>query len=66
VLFILARAFRAGGDAARARGAQAALDHQTDTAKKVSVSDEAVADPASERARRVRRQFERNEDDARP
>jgi hypothetical protein len=61
-LFFLARAFRAGGDAARAKSAKAALDHQTETASQTRQSDDAVADPASPRARRVRKQFERKED----
>jgi hypothetical protein len=65
LLLFLARVFRAGGDAERARSAKAAHDHQQDTAAKVSQSDEALDDPRSDRARRVRRRFERD-DDARP
>ena len=61
VLFAIARIFRAGGDAARAKSAQAAHDHQTKTATEVSKSDEAVADPLSDRARRVRGQFQRHD-----
>ena len=60
-LFVFARIFRAGGDAARAKSAKAAHDHQTKTATEVSTSDEALADPRSDRARRVRRQFERHD-----
>ncbi|HEY7610400.1 MAG TPA: hypothetical protein VIF14_14290 [Alphaproteobacteria bacterium] len=58
--FFLARVFKAGGDAARAKSAQAALDHQTETGTHVRQSDEAIGDPSSPRARRVRRQFERD------
>ncbi len=64
-LFFLARVFKAGGDAERAKSAKAALEHQTDTATQVRQSDEALADPSSPRARRVRRQFERDDGDAR-
>lgn len=59
-LFFLARVFKAGGEAERAKSAKAALDHQTNTANQVRRSDETVADPSSSRARRVRRQFERD------
>jgi hypothetical protein len=61
-LFFLARVFKAGGDAERLRSAKAALDHQTNTASQVRTSDEAAADPASPRARRMRRQFQRDDD----
>ncbi len=61
-LFFLARVFKAGRDTERAKSAKAALQHQSDTANQVRHSDEAVADPSSARARRVRAQFQRNED----
>lgn len=60
LLFFLARVFRAGRDAERAAAAKAAHDHQQKTATQVSQSDEALADPRSDRARRVRRRFERD------
>lgn len=59
VLVFLARVFRAGRDAERAASAKAALDHQSKTATEVSRSDAAVSDPASARAQRVRKRFER-------
>jgi hypothetical protein len=62
-LIFLARVFQAGGEAQRAKSAQAALDHDRNTASQVRQSDESMADPSTPRARRVRRQFER---DARP
>ncbi len=55
----LARVFRAGRDAERAANAKAALDHQSKTATEVSRSDAAVSDPASVRAQRIRKRFER-------
>lgn len=55
----LARVFRAGRDAERAKSAKAALDHQSKTATEVRRSDEAVSDPASARAQRIRKRFER-------
>ena len=61
-LFFLARVFRAGRDAERAKSAKAALDHQSKTATEVSRSDEAVSDPASARAQRLRKRFERDAD----
>jgi hypothetical protein len=61
VLFLLARVFRAGGDAERAKSAKAALDHQSKTATEVSRSDAAVSDPASQRAQRIRKQFQRED-----
>jgi hypothetical protein len=61
LLFFLLRVFKAGGDAARARSAKAALDHQTETANDVRKSDEAMVDPSSSRAQRVRRKFERHD-----
>jgi len=60
ILFFVARVFKAGGDAARAKSAKAALDHQSKTATQVSRSDDAVADPSSPRAQRLRRRFERD------
>ena len=59
VLVFLAHVFRAGRDAERAASAKAALDHQSKTATEVSRSDAAVSDPASARAQRVRKRFER-------
>jgi hypothetical protein len=59
-LFFLARVFRAGGDAERAQSAKTALDHQSRTATDVSKSDAAVSDPASARAQRIRKRFERD------
>ena len=59
-LFFLARVFRAGGDAERANSAKTALDHQSRTATEVSKSDAAVSDPASARAQRIRKRFERD------
>jgi len=59
--FVLARVFRAGAAGEQAKTAEAALRHQSDTAAKVSQSDEAMADPAAARARRVRQQFERED-----
>ncbi|MGH7004194.1 MAG: hypothetical protein ACREIP_09625 [Alphaproteobacteria bacterium] len=61
LLLFLARVFRAGRDAETARGSEAAHRHQVKTATQTSRSDEAMADPHSERARRVRRQFERED-----
>jgi hypothetical protein len=58
-LFFLARVFRAGGDAERAKSAKTALDHQSRTANQVSDADAAVSDPASARAQRIRKRFER-------
>ena len=60
-LFFLARVFRAGGDAERAKSAKAALDHQAKTANQVSRSDAALADPSAARAQRVRKRFERQD-----
>lgn len=59
ILFI-AHAFRAGRNAERAASAKAAFDHQSKTATEVSRSDAAVADPASARAQRIRKRFERD------
>lgn len=59
--FVLARAFRAGAAGEKAKTAEAALRHQSDTAAKVSRSDEAIADPDDARGRRVRKQFERED-----
>lgn len=61
VLVFVWRAFKAGRAAERAKSAQAALEHQVSTAKQVSRSDDAVADPRSERARRVRKLFQRKD-----
>jgi hypothetical protein len=61
LVFVARRLVRAGGDAARADAAEAAHEHQTRTASQVRDSDEALADPASRRARRVRRLFERDD-----
>jgi hypothetical protein len=58
---VLFRIFRAGAASEQAKSTAAALAHQTATAQQVSKSDEAMADPAAERARRVRRQFERDD-----
>jgi hypothetical protein len=55
----LARVFRAGRESERATNAKAALDHQSKTATEVSRSDAAVSDPASARAQRIRKRFER-------
>ncbi len=60
-LFFVARAFKAGREAERAKSARAALEHQSKTASKVSQSDEAVADPASPRAQRIRKLFQRRD-----
>jgi hypothetical protein len=60
-IFFLARVFRAGGDAERAKSAQAALDHQSNTATAVSRSDAALADPSADRAARVRKRFQRQD-----
>ena len=58
-LLLLARVFRAGREAERAAAAEAALRHQSKTATDVSRSDAAVSDPASARAQRIRKRFER-------
>ncbi len=58
-LLLLARIFRAGRDAARADAADAALRHKSRTEDEVRKSDDAISDPESARARRIRRQFER-------
>jgi len=62
LVFFLARVFKAGRDAERAKSAKAALDHQSSTANQVRQSDEAVGDPSSSRAQRIRRRFERDSD----
>jgi len=61
LLFFLARAFRAGGDAERARSAEAARDHERQTETQTRKADDAIADPGSARARRVRRMFQRTD-----
>ena len=58
-LFI-ARLIKAGADAERAKSAKAAHDHQTATAEKVGRSDDAMADPKSPHAKKVREQFSRD------
>lgn len=50
---------RQGRTEAERDAAAGALKHQTETAEKVSRSDEAVADPRNPRAARVRKLFER-------
>lgn len=60
-LLFLAKVFRAGGDAERAKSAKAALDHVQKTGEQVTKSDDAVADPRSERAKYVRQKFERED-----
>jgi len=55
--FWLAR--RSGAEEAKREAAEGALKHTTETADKVSKSDEAVADSRNPRAARVRRMFER-------
>lgn len=52
---------REGAEAERRRHQDAAIEHERKSAKQVEDSDESVADPDGERARRVRRQFERND-----
>lgn len=59
-IVFLARVFRAGRDSERAASAKAALDHQSKTATEVSRSDAAVSAPASTRAQRIRKRFERD------
>lgn len=59
-LFVL-RLIKAGRDAERAKTTKAAHDHQVDTGKQVSKSDEVLADPKSPRAQRVRDRFSRDE-----
>lgn len=61
VLLFLARVFKAGADAEKAKTTKAALDHQVKTSEQVSQSDEALSDPQSDRARRVRDRFGRDE-----
>lgn len=61
VLLFLAKVFRAGRDAERAKSTKAALDHVQKTGEQVTKSDEAVADPRSERAKYVRQKFERED-----
>lgn len=52
---------REGAEAEKARQREAVLQHERATSDQVRKSDEALADPASDRARRVRRQFERDD-----
>lgn len=52
---------REGAAAERVKSLEAARNHETKTSDQVRKSDEAVANPASDRARRVRRQFERDD-----
>lgn len=60
ILLLAMRLVAAGRDAERARDAKAAFKYQVDTAKKVSKSDEALVDPKSSRAKRVRDRFSRD------
>lgn len=58
-LFVM-RLIKAGADAERAKTTKAALDHQVKTGEQVSNADERLADPKSDRGKRVRDSFSRD------